>query len=73
MTLKEMYEEKKSELSPAQVFIALLARITCRKETIVRQWLSGVQEPNDLAKKRISIELGVPIEELFPSKKQLHY
>ena len=67
MTLKEIYETKKNELSPAQLFIALLAKITCRKETTVRQWLSGIQEPNDLAKKRISTELGSPVEELFPS------
>lgn len=67
MTLKEIYETKKNELSPAQSFIALLAKITCRKETTVRQWLSGIQEPNDLAKKRISTELGIPVEELFPS------
>ena len=67
MTLKEIYETKKNELSPAQLFIALLAKITCRKETTVRQWLSRIQEPNDLAKKRISAELGIPVEELFPS------
>ena len=72
MTLKEIYETKKNELSPAQLFIALLAKITCRKETTVRQWLSGIQEPNDLAKKRISTELGIPVEELFPSSAKLH-
>lgn len=67
MTLKEIYENKKNELSPAKLFIELLAKITCRKETTVRQWLSGIQEPNDIAKRRISAELGIPVEELFPS------
>ncbi len=66
MTLKEIYEDKKNEPSPAQVFITRLAKATCRKEQTVRQWLSGIQTPNDLVKKRISAELNIPEDELFP-------
>ena len=66
MTLKQIYEDKKNEPSPAQVFITRLAKATCRKETTVRQWLSGIQVPNDLVKKRIAVELAVPEDDLFP-------
>lgn len=69
MTLKELYEAKKNEPSPAQLLIMRLSRITCRTESTVRQWLSGIQEPNELAKKRIASELEIPVEELFPPHK----
>lgn len=68
MTLKQLYEDKKNEPSPAQVFISRLAKATCRRETTVRQWLSSIQTPNELVKKRISAELDVPVDELFPKE-----
>lgn len=68
MTLKQLYEDKKNEPSPAQAFISRLAKATCRRETTVRQWLSSIQTPNELVKKRISAELDVPVDELFPKE-----
>ena len=43
-------------------------KATCRRETTVRQWLSSIQTPNELVKKRISAELNVPVDELFPKE-----
>ena len=68
MTLKEIYEIEKIKPNPAQVFIKRLADVTCRETSTVRQWLSGVQEPNQKAKEKIAKELGLPLEELFPEK-----
>lgn len=66
MTFKEAYLEKKNLPTPAQEFVTLIATATCRKETTVLQWLSGVQTPNDTVKERISQVLNRPLDELFP-------
>lgn len=66
MTLRELYDLKKQEPSPAQAFIKKLSKATCRTETTVRQWLSGIQQPNDLVKKRIARTLNMEVTELFP-------
>ena len=66
MTFKEAYLEKKNLPTPAQEFVTLIATATCRKETTVLQWLSGVQTPNDTVKERISQVLHRPLDELFP-------
>ncbi len=68
MTFKEAYLEKKNLPTPAQEFVSLIATATCRKETTVLQWLSGIQTPNDTVKKRISEILNTPVEELFPAE-----
>lgn len=71
MTLKEIYQQKKVELTPAQQFVQKLAEVTCREETTIRQWLSGVQEPPRRAKDSIAKYLNVPVDELFPTEIQM--
>lgn len=68
MTFKDVYLKKKNLPTPAQEFITLIASATCRKETTVQQWLSGIQTPNDTVKERISQVLNIPVEELFPEE-----
>ena len=63
-----MYEKAKSQPTPAQEFVANIADITCRELSTVRQWLSGIQEPNPKAKEAISKHFGIPADELFPPK-----
>ena len=67
MTFKDVYLEKKNLPTPAQEFITLIASATCRKETTVQQWHSGIQTPNDTVKKRIAQVVNMPIDEVFPS------
>ena len=50
-TLKELYLEEKEKPTPAQLFVTRIAEITCREESTVRQWLSGIQTPNQRAKR----------------------
>ncbi len=66
MTLKEHYQHVKEKPTPAQEFIRQIADATCREISTVRQWLSGVQEPNAKAKEKISEIVGLPVDELFP-------
>lgn len=65
-SLKELYLEEKEKPTPAQLFVARIAEITCREESTVRQWLSGVQTPNQRAKERIAAAFGVDVNILFP-------
>lgn len=67
MTLKEIYQQQKELPTPAQLFVQELANITCREETTIRQWLSGVQEPPRRAKISIAKHLSLPVDELFPA------
>lgn len=66
MTLKELYLAEKEKPTPAQVFITRIAEITCREESTVRQWLSGIQAPNQRAKERIAAAFGCDVDVLFP-------
>lgn len=65
MTLKEMYQLEKAKPNPAQVFIEMIAEVTCREPSTVRQWLSGTQTPNQKAKERIAKHFGKQVSELF--------
>ena len=65
-TLKELYLEEKEKPTPAQLFVTRIAEITCREESTVRQWLSGIQTPNQRAKERIAAALGLDVDVLFP-------
>lgn len=65
-TLKELYLEEKEKPTPAQLFVTRIAEITCREESTVRQWLSGIQTPNQRAKERIAAALGSDVDILFP-------
>ena len=64
-TLKELYLEEKEKPTPAQLFVTRIAEITCREESTVRQWLSGIQTPNQRAKERIATALGCDVDVLF--------
>lgn len=70
MTFKEAYLEKKNLPTPGQEFIARIASATCRKVSTVQQWLSGIQNPSEEAKTRISEVLGFPVNELFPQDEE---
>ncbi len=65
-SLKELYLEEKEKPNPAQAFVKRIAEITCREESTVRQWLSGIQTPNQRAKERIAVAFGSSVEVLFP-------
>lgn len=66
MTLKEFYLIEKEKPTPAQILVRKIADATCREETTVRQWLSGIQLPNMKARERIADIIGLPADELFP-------
>ncbi|MBD5172882.1 MAG: hypothetical protein HDT02_06680 [Bacteroidales bacterium] len=67
MTLKEFYLIEKQKPTPAQQLVSKIADATCREEATVRQWLSGVQLPNQKARERIAQIVGLPVDELFPT------
>lgn len=64
----ELYNESKSKPTPAQEFVAEVARITHRSETTVRMWLAGNQIPDTLVQSVIADHFGVGIEGLFPKQ-----
>lgn len=64
----ELYNESKSKPTPAQEFVAEVARITHRSEATVRMWLAGNQIPDTLVQSVIADHFGVGIEGLFPNK-----
>lgn len=72
MTFKEIYQEKKEQPTPAQIFIQDIAEATCREESTVRQWLSGTQAPSERAQKSIAKHLNLSVEELFPPEEQFN-
>jgi len=69
-TFIELYNEAKSQPTPAQKFISEVAAITHRSEVTVRMWLTGVQVPDELVKATIAEKFGVSAEGLFPQKKK---
>lgn len=71
MTFKEIYESiKRPPITPRQKWIKNIAQATFKSETTVRNWICGVQTPDQLTQQKISEILNVPAEELFPLKKQ---
>lgn len=67
-TFIELYNESKSKPTPAQEFIAEVARITHRSEMTVKMWLCGNQIPDMLVQSVIADHFGVDINGLFPEK-----
>ena len=65
-TFAELYEESKKKPTPAQEFVAEVARITHRSETTVRMWLAGNQVPDALVQSVIADHFGVDMAGLFP-------
>lgn len=68
-TFAELYNEQKSKPTPAQVFLAEVARITHRSEVTVKMWLTGQQVPDTLVQSVIADHFGVAMEGLFPAEK----
>ena len=65
-TFTEIYNESKSKPTPAQEFVAEVARITKRSEFTVKMWLCGNQVPDALVKSVIAEHFGVDADGLFP-------
>ena len=68
-TFYELYNEQKQKKTPAQEFVAEVAKITHRTETTVRMWLAGQQVPDALAQSIIGEHFGVSVDGLFPERK----
>ena len=66
-TFKQLYEAEKVKKSPAQSFIANVAKITHRSKTTVKMWLTGRQAPDNLAKSIIAEHFGCSPDGLFPN------
>ena len=70
ITFRELYAEYREQPTPAQAFVAEVARITRRSPTTVTAWCRGQQVPEPLAQERIASHFGVDIDTLFPSTKK---
>ena len=70
-SLKMLYEEQKNKPTAAQMFISDIATLTHRSENTVRMWLSGRQEPDELAKNVIAEKYQVSVTSLFPEETQI--
>ena len=69
-TFTELYNESKSKPTPAQEFVAEVARITKRSEFTVKMWLCGNQVPDMLVKSVIAEHFGVEADGLFPERQE---
>lgn len=68
MTLRELYEQAKSQPkpeTPAASFVREVAEVTKKGELAVRRWLTGV-EPDALTKDVLARHFGTTADELFP-------
>ena len=65
-TFAELYNESKSKPTPAQEFVAEVAKITHRSEFTVKMWLCGNQVPDMLVQSVIAEHFGVEADGLFP-------
>lgn len=68
-TFREIYNEIPNERTVTTMrgaFVARIAKVTMKSEKTVRQWLSGVAQPDPLTKTVIAKELGEDAEALFP-------
>lgn len=66
----ELYQEAKSRPTPAQEFIAEIAKLTHRSEMTVRMWISGNQIPDELAQATIAKRYNVSVDSLFPRREE---
>lgn len=69
ITFRDLYIEHRDQPTPAQSFIAEVARITRRAENTVLAWTKGQQAPDQLAQEQIAAHFGVDIDTLFPNLK----
>ena len=63
--MKDLYNEAKSEPTPAQKFISEVAELTNRSELTVRMWLFGGQIPDSNVSRVIGAHFGVDPDTLF--------
>ena len=68
-TFIELYNEYKCKPTPAQEFVAEVARVTHRSEMTVRMWLAGNQIPDALVQSVIADHFGCDMAGLFPTEK----
>lgn len=68
MTFKELYDEIKSQPTPAQAFVSEIAELTHRNEFTVRMWLAGSQNPDGLVQEVIAKHLKRDVATLFPKE-----
>lgn len=66
-TFNDMYDDACNELTPGQRFVRECAQTTCRAESTVRQWLSGVQNVPLRAKQQLARHFKSSVEEMFPN------
>ena len=71
ISLREVYENKKTEPTPASAFINWLAALTGRSCATVRQWIYGTQRPDVDVQIKISDALNIPVKYLFPQNTSL--
>jgi len=67
-TFKQLYDEEKNKATPAQEFIANVAKITHRSKNTVKMWLVGRQSPDELARSIIAKTYNCNAKSLFPNK-----
>ena len=68
ITLKQFYDEKRKEPTPAQLLIRQIAILTERSELTVRLWLSGHHTPEPMIQRIIAKEFDLDPDTLFPEK-----
>lgn len=68
MTLKEIYEEVKTQkvITPAAAFVAEIAAVTKKSEIAVRRWLGGQAVPDALTQEVLAKHFKTTPEKLFP-------
>lgn len=68
MTLKDLYDQAKSQPkpeTPAVAFVREVAAVTKKSELTVRRWLTGV-EPDALTQEVLAAHFGTTPDQLFP-------
>lgn len=63
----DIYKQESEKPTPRQSFLAEMARVTGAAENTVKQWASGVQQPNMSAMKLLCQHFKCEPETLFPN------
>jgi transcriptional regulator with XRE-family HTH domain len=67
-TFSARYDAKKSEKSPLKLFIEGCAEAVGVGEATIRDWALGYRIPGKAAQEALARHLGIPADELFPTK-----
>lgn len=65
-TFTDLYQQAKSQKSPAQLFLEKCAELTKRSPLTVRSWALGMTRPDSLAAAMLAEHFGVSEKSLFP-------